>query len=87
VYCAAIGCRRTILKVDGEQGEQQEKQQHERDSGAGGRAKAGPVAVGVQDVDLPAHIGRSVGVVVHHVRPGQVRGHLIQELISRETVH
>ena len=44
--------------------------------GAGGGAKAGLMAVGVQDVDLPAHVGGGVGVVVHHVGPGQVRRHL-----------
>ena len=66
----------TIIGGDGEGDQKEEQQLQEWSRPRGSRPKAGPMAVGVHNVDLPAHVGGGVGVVVHNVRPGQVWGHL-----------
>ena len=50
-----------------------ETKNHIRSSWSDRRAKAGPLPEVVNNVDLPAHVGRGVAVVVDHVRPGHVR--------------
>ena len=44
-----------------------------------GRPKAGPpglLSEVVHDVDLPAHVGGGVAVVIDHVGPRDIGGHL-----------
>ena len=70
------------FRLPGSQGEESADEEAEADhrgESVRGRPKAGPpglLSEVVHDVDLPAHVGGGVAVVIDHVGPRDIGGHL-----------